>query len=81
MVAADEGSSGSNAQQGTSSSSSEQQQGASSSSSAGPTPTQAPLNWSALNELVTTRKVDFAMWITRLLTLLFAVGFIIPLFG
>jgi len=42
---------------------------------------ETPLNWDGLRQLVITKKIDFAMWITRFLTLVFTVAFLFPIFG
>lgn len=46
-----------------------------------PPPPSPPLNWSRLKALIIERKIDFALWLTRLLTIMFAAGYILPLFG
>jgi uncharacterized RDD family membrane protein YckC len=45
-----------------------------------PTPNH-PLNWTRLKETILERKIDFALWFTRLLTMIFALGYIFPLLG
>jgi len=42
---------------------------------------QRPRGWVALKEHVTTHKIDLALWATRLATICFSVGYILPLFG
>ncbi|CAL8071698.1 unnamed protein product [Orchesella dallaii] len=45
------------------------------------TPGHQPLNWAALSEVVHTRKIDVALWATRLLTIVFATFYMIPIMG
>jgi len=45
------------------------------------TPGPQPLNWAALSEVVHARKVDVALWATRLLTVVFATFYMIPIMG
>lgn len=40
-----------------------------------------PLNWSRLVQVISERKIDFALWATRLLTIVFAVGYVFPVLG
>lgn len=41
---------------------------------------QAPLQ-NRLIEFVKTNKIDVALWATRVLTIFFTIGYIIPIFG
>ena len=42
---------------------------------------QEPRGFSRLSSLLQARKIDFGLWITRLLTLVFAFAYIVPVFG
>ncbi len=54
-------------------------------STAGDTPpTTAPpqeLNWSRFMEVVHTRKIDVALWATRIVTIFFSAFYMVPLMG
>lgn len=53
-------------------------------SAAGDTPpTSAPqeLNWSRFMEVVHTRKIDVALWATRIVTIFFSALYMVPLMG
>jgi hypothetical protein len=40
-----------------------------------------PIKWNDFVRVVTTRKVDAALWVTRLMTIVFSTLYILPLFG
>jgi len=40
-----------------------------------------PMNWKKMIELTSARRIDVAMWATRLLTLIFAAGYVFPIMG
>lgn len=44
-------------------------------------PPNQDLNWGRFMEVVHSRKVDVALWATRLLTIIFAFFYMIPIMG
>lgn len=46
-----------------------------------PAAASGPVNWTRMMNLVSARKIDVALWATRFITLMFAVGYIFPIFG
>lgn len=39
------------------------------------------LNYEALKNHIVTHKIDCSLWAIRILSILFAIGYIIPIFG
>jgi uncharacterized RDD family membrane protein YckC len=46
-----------------------------------PNTPQIPLNWNGLKQVILERRIDFALWVTRALTIIFAIGYVFPLLG
>jgi hypothetical protein len=55
--------------------------GSSSDSTSSAPPTQQPLKWQDAVEVIRQRKVDAALWVTRFLTIIFSVLYLLPIFG
>lgn len=53
----------------------------SSSTTSADSSTQIEKGWGALKKHVVSNKIMAGLWATRLFTLLFTIGYIIPLFG
>lgn len=53
------------------------------SASSGPSDSspQVEKGWPALKQHITENKVKFGLWMTRLFTIIFTIGYIIPIFG
>lgn len=45
------------------------------------TSTQMEKGWYALSQYVVDNKINVGLWVTRLFTIIFTVGYIIPIFG
>ena len=46
-----------------------------------PTPDQRPRGWLVLKHHLLTHKIDIALWATRLATIIFTIGYILPIMG
>jgi len=46
-----------------------------------PTPEQRPQGWLVLKHHLLTHKIDVALWATRLATIIFTIGYILPIMG
>ena len=46
-----------------------------------PTQEQRPRGWLVLKHHLLTHKIDVALWATRLTTIIFAMGYILPIMG
>jgi hypothetical protein len=46
-----------------------------------PSPEQRPRGWLVLKHHLLTQKIDVALWATRLATIIFTMGYILPIMG